>query len=120
ITFNGLTGSQTVALGFGTSGQFDGVTQLGDTTSLSALSQDGYEAGELSNLAVNTDGTILGTYSNGQQQSLAQIALAIFSNPDGLTRSGNTMFEESTNSGVAQLQTAGNGSAGDIFGGTLE
>jgi flagellar hook protein FlgE len=71
-------------------------------------------------MAVNTDGTILGTYSNGQQQALAQIALATFSNAAGLTRVGNTMFEESTNSGIAQLQTAGNGAAGTIIGGTLE
>jgi flagellar hook protein FlgE len=120
ITFAGLTSSQSIALGFGTSGQFDGVTQLGDTTSLRALSQDGYEAGELSSLAVNTDGSIIGTYTNGQQQSLAQVALAVFSNPSGLLRRGNSLFEESPDSGVAGLQTPGSGRAGTIFGGTLE
>ncbi len=120
ITFSGLTTTQTVALGFGTSSQFDGVTQLGDTTSLRALSQDGYEAGELASMSVNSDGTIIGSYTNGQQQSLAQIALAVFANPNGLVRSGNSLFEDSPNSGVAQLQPAGSGRAGSIFAGTLE
>ena len=120
ITFDGLTTSQTVGLDFGTSSQLDGVTQLGDTTTLRSLSQDGYAAGELVSLAVNTDGTIVGSYSNGQQQSLAQIAIAVFSNPGGLTRSGNSLFEESPDSGIAQLQAAGTGRAGSISGGTLE
>ena len=120
ITFDGLTGPQTVALGLGTSGQFDGVTQLGDEASLHAVSQDGYGAGDLVSLAVNLDGTITGSYSNGQQQSLAQIAIATFSNPSGLLRRGNSLFEESPNSGVAQIQAAGSGRAGVLVGGTLE
>jgi len=120
ITFAGLTGTQSVALGFGTSGQFDGVTQLGAASSLHALSQDGYESGELVSLAVNSDGTIMGSYGNGQQQALDQIALALFANAGGLVRRGSTLFEESPSSGVAQLQTPGGGRAGTIFGGALE
>jgi flagellar hook protein FlgE len=120
ITFNGLTTTQTIAIGMGTSGQFDGVTQLGDTTSLAALSQDGYAAGALASVAVNSDGTIVGSYDNGQQQDLGQVALAIFANPSGLVRRGNTMFEESQDSGVAQLQSPANGRAGTILDGALE
>jgi flagellar hook protein FlgE len=120
IIFDGLTASQTISVGFGTSGQLDGVTQLGDLATLRALSQDGYAVGELVSLAVNTDGTITGSYSNGQQQPLAQIARARVSNPSGHLRRGASLFEESPNSGVAQIQGAGAGRAGSIFGGTLE
>jgi flagellar hook protein FlgE len=120
IQFDGLATAQTIALGLGTSGQLDGVTQLGDTTSLRAISQDGYAVGELVSLAVGSDGVITGSYSNGQQQALNQVAVAVFSNPSGLTRAGNSLFEESTNSGVAQLQTAGTGRAGSLLGGALE
>jgi flagellar hook protein FlgE len=120
ITFDGLTAAQTIALNVGTSGQLDGVTQLGETTSLNARSQDGYATGELVSMSVNSDGSIVGAYSNGQSQVLDQIALAVFSNAGGLLRVGSTMFQESTNSGLAQIQTAGGGRPGQIVGGSLE
>src|SRR5262249_53380446 len=120
ITFDGLSTAQTIALDVGTSGGLDGVTQLGSSPSLSAKSQDGYATGELVSMSVNTDGTIVGSYSNGQNQVLDQIALAVFTNPAGLERIGNTMFQESTNSGTAQLQAAGGGRGGTIVGGSLE
>ena len=118
--FDGLSTTQSISLNFGTSGQLDGVTQLGDSQSLRALAQDGYAVGELVSMAVGSDGVITGSYSNGQQQALDQIAVAVFSNPSGLLRAGSSLFEESPNSGVPQLQTAGAGRAGTIFGGTLE
>jgi flagellar hook protein FlgE len=120
ITFSGLTTAQTIAVNLGTSGQLDGVTQLGDTSSLRALSQDGYAAGELASMSVSGDGTIVGSYSNGQQKDLSQIAIAVFSNPSGLERVGDTMFAESLNSGNAEMQPAGNGRSGTITGGALE
>ena len=120
IIFDGLTSAQQVGLDFGTSGQLDGVTQLGDSTSFRALSQDGYAVGELVSMVVTSDGVISGSYSNGQQQALDQVALAVFSNPGGLVRSGGSLFEESGNSGTAQLQSAGSGRAGSIYGGALE
>ncbi len=120
ITFDGLATAQTIALNVGTSGKLDGVTQLGSTTTLAAKSQDGYATGELVSMSVNTDGTIVGSYSNGQNKDLDQIALAVFTNPDGLERVGDSMFQESTNSGAAQLQTAGGGRGGTIVGGALE
>ena len=120
ITFDGLTAAQTIALNVGTSGQLDGVTQLGETASLNARSQDGYATGELVSMSVNSDGSIVGAYSNGQSQVLDQIALAVFSNAGGLLRVGNTMFQESTNSGIAQIQTAGGGRPGQFVGGSLE
>ncbi|MBL8840725.1 MAG: flagellar hook-basal body complex protein [Planctomycetes bacterium] len=120
LMFDGLSATQSISLDFGTSGQLDGVTQLGDSQSLRALSQDGYAVGELVSMAVGSDGVITGSYSNGQQQALDQIAVAVFSNPSGLLRRGSSLFEESPNSGVPQLQTAGAGRAGTVFGGTLE
>ena len=64
--------------------------------------------------------SIVGAYSNGQSQVLDQIALAVFSNAEGLLRVGATMFQESTNSGTAQLQAASDKRPGQIMGGALE
>lgn len=125
ITFAGLSVAQTFAVNVGTSGQVDGVTQMGltqqgDTASVHVVNQDGFAAGELVNMSVNSDGTIIGSYSNGQEQTLSQIAVAVFSNPGGLTRDGNSMFVESSNSGSAQLQAAGDGRGGTVVSGALE
>jgi flagellar hook protein FlgE len=43
-----------------------------------------------------------------------------FANPDGLLRAGDTNFEATANSGLAQLGAPGNGSFGTIQAGTLE
>src|SRR5262249_35130705 len=120
IQFSGSANTQTIAVGLGTSGQLDGVTQLGDTATLSAVSQDGYAVGELVSIGVGTDGVITGSYSNGQQKALGQVALAVFSNPEGLLRHGDSMFEVSLNSGAAQILQAGTCRAGLIQGGALE
>jgi len=48
------------------------------------------------------------------------LVLANFSNPEGLTRVGDTSFRESVNTGPAILLRAGTGGSGLIFGGFLE
>ena len=70
--------------------------------------------------AAGKDGTITGVYSNGVNIPLYRIALALFSNPTGLTKVGSTAFTASNNSGLAQVVAAGEGGAGTIAGGTLE
>ncbi|HEX2810208.1 MAG TPA: flagellar hook-basal body complex protein, partial [Kineosporiaceae bacterium] len=51
---------------------------------------------------------------------LAKLALANFNNPAGLLKQGNTMFQSTTNSGLAQVGTAASGGRGTLLGGTLE
>ena len=65
------------------------------------------------------DGTITGVYSNGVNIPCTGW-LALFSNPAGLTKVGNTAFSVSNNSGLPQVVAAGEGGAGTIAGGTLE
>ena len=48
------------------------------------------------------------------------IAIATFRNPEGLEKAGSTLFAESSNSGVAQLDHGGAGGAGLIQSGSLE
>jgi flagellar hook protein FlgE len=120
ILFDGLTTSQSIDVSLGTSDQLDGVTQLGLSGSLRALSQDGHASGDLESVSVRSDGVIEGFYSNGQSQDLDQVALAVFANPGGLMRLGNSSYEESPNSGIAQLQIPGSGGAGSVFSGVLE
>ena len=96
------------------------LTQYGTDTTVQASEQDGYAAGTLDSVSIDSTGKIIGTFTNGQTQDLAQIALATFTNPGGLTRVGGSMFAESENSGFASIGTSGSGGRGEIQSGTLE
>ena len=96
------------------------LTQYGTDTTVQASEQDGYAAGTLDTVSIDSTGKIIGTFTNGQTQDLAQIALATFTNPGGLTRVGGSMFAESENSGFASIGTSGSGGRGEIQSGTLE
>lgn len=99
---------------------FSGLTQVASTTSALALSQNGYEAGSLDYLSVDSTGTIVGTFTNGQNIDLAQVALATFNNPGGLEKVGNTMFKETKNSGLPQIDAPGEDGKGVITPESLE
>lgn len=112
-----------------TVGGTDGTNVTLDFTSLLTTSStsgsvtgtaDGYVSGELESVSISADGTITGTYSNGESQSLAQIALAVFSNASGLEKVGSNLYAESSNSGGATIVSAGSGGSGSLSSGTLE
>ncbi|EHM09598.1 flagellar hook-basal body protein [Thermanaerovibrio velox DSM 12556] len=98
----------------------EGVTQYGSAFTTKAYYQDGYPMGVLQDYAVSSDGTVQGVYSNGQRQPLYKMALALFANPQGLTKEGSTVFAESANSGIAQIVKPMEGGAGRIMGSNLE
>ena len=59
------------------------------------------------------DGTIQGTFSNGQTSSIAQLALASFSNEQGLQRVGNNNYSATLASGAAAIGIPGSGGRGN-------
>ncbi len=81
---------------------------------------DGYTRGSLQDFSLDASGVVTGMFSNGRNQPIAQVALAVFNNPGGLIRKGDTLFEESNNSGVAQVGTAQTGGRGKITPGSVE
>lgn len=96
------------------------MTQFGGASTASALSQDGSAVGGLQTFSISPDGTVVGVFSNGLRQPLAQISLATFNNPPGLEKVGDSMYRGSVNSGAAQLGVAGTGGRGSLAGGVLE
>ncbi|MFZ5943703.1 MAG: flagellar hook protein FlgE [Bacillota bacterium] len=111
-----LTGDRNIDLDI----DFSQLTQLAQDTTALALGQDGFEPGSLQGISVDTTGTIIGTFSNGQNLALAQVAVATFSNPAGLNKIGNTLFKDSKNSGDPQPGTPGTAGRGVIKPETLE
>ena len=99
---------------------FSNDASLAGTYTANTLTQNGYQAGILSNITVGQDGTITGSFTNGQQKALAQVALATFQNEQGLNRIGSNFFQQTANSGLAQVGTASTGGFGSIVSGALE
>jgi flagellar hook protein FlgE len=59
-------------------------------------------------------------YSNGTKQTVGQVAMSVFTNPQGLTAVGENLFEVSNNSGMANEGAASTQGRGKIVAGTLE
>ncbi|MCZ2403312.1 flagellar hook protein FlgE [Paenarthrobacter sp. Z7-10] len=96
------------------------VTGFTGMSTVTANSVDGGTAGTLQSFSLAKDGTIMGAFSNGSKQAVGRIALANFTNPEGLEKAGSSSYRTSANSGTANVGTAGAGGLGTLLGGQLE
>jgi flagellar hook protein FlgE len=100
---------------------FSQMTELSGQQSTMVMStQNGFPAGTLNAFSVGTDGVITGAFTNGQTRTLGQVALATFSNEQGLVDEGGNVYQASASSGTPQIGTAGQFGAGQIRGASLE
>ncbi|OPX97496.1 MAG: Flagellar hook protein FlgE [Syntrophorhabdus sp. PtaB.Bin006] len=123
VTFNfsgAAEGDQTIDIVFGSDTGGGTTTQYPIASTTNYSTQDGYAPGTLESVSVSSDGTISGTYSNGQIIELYQITLADFNNPDGLKKEGSNLYSETLESGVAYTNAAGEGGLGSISSNSLE
>lgn len=80
---------------------------------------DGNKEGKLTSFSVGASGEISGVYSNGEVVTVGILAIAKFSNPSGLMRTGGNLLQESVNSGTPNIGIAGDG-RGTIAASSLE
>jgi len=99
---------------------FSDTSQVSSPFSVRNLSQDGMPAGNLTGIDINNQGIVRARFSNGGSSILGQVALTRFSNPQGLTKNGDTSWKESIDSGPSVPGQAGAGSFGLIQSGALE
>ncbi len=95
-------------------------TQYANSSTTIFQDQDGYAAGFLQSVSVDTDGIITGHYSNGQVLEKAQVALASFNNLAGLNKEGGNIFRETTESGAPVTGAPGTNGLGSISPNSLE
>lgn len=96
------------------------LTQYSADTTAKVYKSNGYTAGELIDYSVGENGVITGVYSNGKQKPLAQIALAVFDNIQGLKKVGGSMYSSTTNSGDFVRGVEPNTIAGSLVASALE
>ena len=113
-TLNGSAPSTFTLNLAGSQQQNTGTSTFGNPT------QNGYKPGDLTSYQINDDGTVVGNYSNEQTQTLGQIALANFANPEGLKSEGNNVWSATNSSGQALVGLAGTGNLGTLTAGAVE
>jgi len=80
--------------------EFTNIKEFAGDFTITYTRQDGYTAGYLEGVSVDSSGILNGSYSNGQSRQLAQMTIATFTNPAGLTKVGNNLYAVSNNSGI--------------------
>ncbi len=111
---NGAQSPQTIDI------DFQRLTQVAADTTVGAVFQDGLAAATLESISVDSRGVISGIFSNGVTRPLAQVAIAVFPNPEGLQRVGDNLFAASGNSGLARFLPPSIGGTGSIQSSGIE
>jgi len=118
--------SQKIQFNFGPNMDDSGAYSTQTTTSIASKSlthfhsQNGYEAGYLKTLKIDLDGSIRGVYTNGLERKLGAVALASFSNNQGLQKVGRNNYIATSKSGDPHVGQALSGTRGSVYSATLE
>ena len=111
---NGATPVTGLAIDFANS------TQFGSGFSVEGLTQDGYTTGRLAGIDIDEQGMIFARFTNGEAQTIGQVALASFNNLEALKPVGSTLWAQTADSGELIVGAPGSASFGDIQAGALE
>jgi flagellar hook protein FlgE len=95
-------------------------TQYGSVFSVNAVTQDGNTTGRLIGIDFDPTGVVQARFTNGRSIPLGQVAMANFSNPQGLQKLDNTSWAETFGSGQSLRGQAGASGLGLIQAGALE
>lgn len=110
------TGASNLDLSF----DFTATTQYGKEFGVNNLQQDGFTTGRLTGIEVDNAGIVSARFTNGQSKELGKVAMASFSNPNGLQQQGDTSWAETFASGSPRVGEAGSSNFGLLQSGALE
>jgi flagellar hook protein FlgE len=96
------------------------ITQYAAASAVSASTQDGVPASQVTQVSIADGGAITAQFSNGNQVVIGQLALAGVSNPDSLLSVGENNFEVGADTATPVIGVPGTGTLGTVEGGALE
>lgn len=99
---------------------FSSFTQYSGSSNILSIQQDGQGVGTVTSLDIESNGQIFARLSNGQAAVIGTIGMVTFSNPEGLTRIGNNLLQQSGASGEPVVGRAETGTFGAIESGRIE
>ena len=122
LTFDPGNGANpsTINLKFGNPANGSNITQYAGSESAKVTSQDGFTQGKMVDAKIDNDGYVTGVYDNGQNITIAQLALATVQNNNGLETMGDGLYRATNASGKMTLDTANNMSNTKVQSGSLE
>lgn len=109
-----------ISFDFGDDGEANGFSQFDSISTLISSNADGASFDNVNGVSIGEDGTVTALFDNGLALAVFKLPVAIFQNPDGLTRRQGNAFGISDLSGDFALQQAGFGGAGKIAPNSLE
>jgi flagellar hook protein FlgE len=111
-----VDGQSLGALSFNmSSGALTQFASTGGAATINTITQNGYAAGQLQSVAINNSGTVVGTFSNGQNIDLASVTLSHFNGTNYLKSLNGGAYQVTDLSGPAIA-----GASGTISGSSLE
>ncbi|AHL35502.1 flagellar hook protein FlgE [Pseudomonas brassicacearum] len=111
---NGAASAPTITISMGNTTQFNA------DTARSIPAQNGYATGQITNLTIDGSGVLLANFSNNQTKPIGQLALASFTNEQGLQPIGGTSWKETFASGIPGYDAPETGTLGSIVSNSLE
>jgi flagellar hook protein FlgE len=113
VTVDGNSlGNLTMSL---TSGALTQFASTSGAATINGITQNGFAAGQLQSVAINNNGIVVGTFSNGQNIDLASVTLSHFNGTNYLKAIDGGAYEATEESGAAII-----GASGTISGSSLE
>ncbi len=119
VTWNDGSAASTITPDFSSLTQ-QATGSTSPSVDVTSITPNGYAYGTLSSVAVGKNGVVDATYSNGQTIPIYQIAVATFTDPNGLSASSDGIYSSTAASGNASLQMSGANGAGTVYGSELE
>ena len=119
IQFEGIASPQTIKLSVSDPDSTDRLTHNAADSDLQ-VDPDGSAPGVINDIQVDTDGRIVGSASNGEIFTIAQLAIANFKNEKGLFSVADNLYGQSLNSGLPEIGMAASAGRGKIESGNLE
>jgi flagellar hook protein FlgE len=98
-----------------TTGALTQFASTGGTATIGTITQNGFAAGQLQSVAINNNGIVVGTFSNGQNIDLAAVTLSHFNGTNYLQALSGEAYAVTEQSGPAIA-----GASGTISGSSLE
>ncbi len=96
------------------------ITQLASANTNGTVNQDGFTSGNYTGFTVDPSGVIQAQFSNGNTETIGQVAVATVANEQGLVATGGNNFQTTGASGQAVAGVAGSGGRGTVDDGALE
>ncbi len=96
------------------------MTTYSGSSVLSSYIQDGNAKGHITGVYFQQDGTVVGSFSNGQEHPLARIPIFRVTSEDGLKLEGGNYYSTTSASGLLEDGVAGTENYGSVLGSYIE